>query len=237
MKISTVLAVYNEKENIIELLERLVEVFVSCRIDYEIVLVIQGADGTFGLVQEWQQKRHVPLCVVYFNDPIGVGAAFKTGFHNISADVTHVLTMDADLNHQPEDLPRFIKAQEENGADIIIGSRYIPGGEMKNVLWWRFILSKAVNIAFSYLSRVKVKDKSSGYRLQRKEAVFLLRDKIKSKNFEFYIEYLLDAQENGFSMYEIPITFIARVRGKSKMNTVNTLLCYCRMLLRRFICR
>jgi dolichol-phosphate mannosyltransferase len=226
MKISTVIAAYNEKENIIELIQRLINVFRSIKVDYEIILVVQGDDGSLELLQDFKNKSGSPIHIYYYEKPIGVGVAFKIGFHNISEDATHILTMDADLNHQPEDLPKFLKTLEQNNVDIVIGSRYIPGGTMKNTRFWRYALSRFVNDMFSYLCDLKIRDKSSGYRLQKKEVVFSLRDKIKAKNFDFYIDYLIMAQRAGFSMAEIPITFIARTRGRSKLKITDTLFRY-----------
>jgi len=226
MKISTVIAVYNEKENIIELVQRLINVFQSIKVNYEIILVVQGDDGTLELLQDFKNRSEAPIYTYYYEKPLGVGVAFKIGFHKIAEDATYILTMDADLNHQPEDLPKFLKMLEQNNVDIVIGSRYIPGGTMKNVRFWRYALSKFVNEMFSYFCNLKIKDKSSGYRLQKKKVVFSLRDKIKAKNFEFYIDYLIMAQRAGFSMVEIPITFIARSRGHSKFKVTDTLFRY-----------
>lgn len=232
MKISVVIPAYNEKENIIELIQRLTSVFKSTNIDFEIILVIQGKDGTFELLQDFKNKYENKINILYYEKPLGVGLAFKIGFKSISPEVTHILTMDADLNHQPEDLPRFINALEQKDADIIIGSRYIPGGTMKNMQPWRYVLSKSVNNILSYLTDLKIKDKSSGYRLQKKAVVLSLRDKIEAKNFDFYVEYLIVAQKFGFSMFEIPITFIARAKGHSKLKVVDTLFRYCILILK-----
>ncbi|MFC1804802.1 glycosyltransferase [Candidatus Omnitrophota bacterium] len=233
MKISAVIALYDEAENIIELIQRLIGVLSTLKVEYEIILIVQGRDGSQELLQDFKQKTQSQIKIFYYEEPLGVGLAFKIGFHQISEDVTHVLTMDADLNHRPEDLPKFFEALSTEGSDIIIGSRYIPGGVMKGVYRWRYILSKEVNIALSYLTRLKIKDKSSGYRLQRKRVVVALRDKIKAKNFDFYVDYLIMAQKAGFSMYEIPIVFIARTKGHSKMKVLDTLLRYLILIMRR----
>jgi len=234
MKISTIIAAYNEEENIVELIQRLTNVFRSVNIDYEIILVIQGKDNALEVLQDFIDRTKSPIHILYYENPLGVGMAFKIGFHNISPDSTYILTMDADLNHQPEDLPRFLRAFDYNSVDIVIGSRYIPGGIMKNVYMWRYVLSKFVNDMFTYLSDLKIKDKTSGYRLQKKEVVFSLRDKIKTKHFDFYVDYLMMAKKAGFSMMEIPITFIARTRGRSKMKVIDTLFCYCMLIIKTF---
>ncbi|MDI6839385.1 MAG: hypothetical protein QMD71_00790 [bacterium] len=86
----------------------------------------------------------------------------------------------------------------------------------------------------SYLSGLKIRDKSSGYRLQKKEVVLTLRDKIKTKHFDFYVDYLIIAQKAGFSMIELPITFIARTKGRSKMKIIDTLFRYCILIAKNF---
>lgn len=234
MKISTVIAAYNEKENIIELIERIINIFKSINIDYEIILVVQGKDGTYELLQDFRKKTNSHIYTLHYGRPLGVGVAFKIGFYHISQDSTHILTMDADLNHQPEDLPKFLKMLEHKEVDIVIGSRYIPYGKMKNVRAWRYILSRFVNYMLSYLCDLKVADKTSGYRLQKKEVVIKLRDKINTKNFDFYVDYLIMAQKAGYSMTEIPIVFIARSKGRSKMKAIDTLFRYFLLLLKSF---
>lgn len=233
MKISIVIPAYNESGNIIELIQRLINVCKNIMIDYEIILIIQGKDGTFELLQEFINKySYNNIYIHYYPKPLGVGPAYKIGFNNIADDATHVLTMDADLNHQPEELPRFIKAMKKYDADIIIGSRYIPCGTIVNVHRWRYILSKTVNDLFIYIVGLRVRDKTNGYRLNKRKVVVNLRNKIKAKNFDFYIEYLILAQRKNFSIVEIPVSYIARKWGRSKMGLINTFFRYCVLIIR-----
>lgn len=234
MKISTVIAAYNERENITELIQRLIDVFNNIKLDYEIILVVQGKDGTLELLRDSLNNSRAPIRLYHYEYPLGVGLAFKIGFRNISEDSTHILTLDADLNHQPEDLPRFLKSLKSNDADIVIGSRYIPGGNSRYIHRWRYVLSKFVNKLLSYLTDLKINDKTSGYRLQKKKVVLSLRDKINTKNFDFYVDYLIMASRAGFSMVEIPITFIGRRKGRSKMKIIDTLFRYGVLIIKNF---
>ena len=210
MKVSVVLAAYNEVDNVGELTIRLDQIFKKLKIENEILFVIQGKDGAYEKLKK-MKKKYTQLRLIYFSEAIGVGPAFVIGFKNISDDITHVLTMDADLNHQPEEFHLFLQTIKKYNVDLIIGSRKIKGGKMENVPSWKRLISNFTNILFKYLFGSPVKDITSGYRLYKKEVIEDIRDKITSRNFEFYPEVILLAKKLGYNIMEVPITYKYRI--------------------------
>ena len=145
--------------------------------------------------------------------------------------------MDGDLNHQPEELPSFIKKMEETDSDIIIGSRMVKGGKLDKYPSWKGIVSGFTNKVLPFLTGCRVKDLTSGYRLIKSDVIKKLRGNITSRNFEFYPEFLIKAKNEGFSMIETPIHFKYRIRGKSKLNFFTSGSGYIKLLLRLFFRR
>lgn len=233
MKISAVIPAYNEGKNIVNLVKRLKSVFIKLNIDFEIIVVVQGEDGTIERLRNLRNFEIPQLRLMYFTQPLGVARAFRIGFDGVNGDSTHVLTMDGDLNHQPEELPIFIKIINQDNVDIIIGSRYIKGGTMEGLPIWKYLLSRLINILLSYLTELRqIKDKTSGYRLLKKDIIDKVKDKIRAKNFDFYVEFLIWAQKEGVKIVETPIIFKYRKEGKSKMGKIDTFIRYLKLLIR-----
>ncbi|MEW6169990.1 MAG: glycosyltransferase [Candidatus Omnitrophota bacterium] len=233
MKISAVIPAYNEEENILILVKRFKNVFAELNIDFEIIIVVQGEDGTIEKLKNLQDSGLLELKLIYFREPLGVAKAFKIGFDAIAADTTHILTMDGDLNHQPEELPHFLKAIDQENVDIVIGSRYVKGGMMHGLPTWKYLLSRLVNNILSHLTKLHdIKDKTSGYRLCKREVIDKVKNRVRAKNFDFYVEFLIWAQKNGFKMVEIPIIFKYRREGRSKMGKIDTFLRYMKLFIR-----
>jgi len=231
MKISVVLPAYNEEENIEELTKRLSNTFKKLRISFEIIYIIQGHHEAVDILVKL--KKSIPeIKYSYYEKPLGIGKPFRIGFNSISKNTTHVLTMDGDLNHQPEELPLFLKKMKETNADIIIGSRYIKGGKMLKMPVWKKFISGTTNIIINLLFHFNVKDKTSGYRLMKREVTDNVKDKYTSKHFEFYPEFLIRAKREGFRMEEVPITFKFREHGKSKLKLLSSGFGYARMLIK-----
>lgn len=231
MKISVVIPVYNEVDNVIELTNRLNTVLKKLNQEFELIYVVQGKDGAYE--QLTKLKKQVPqIRLKHFPNPLGVGPAYKIGFDMISDDVTHVLTLDGDLNHQPEEIPAFISKMDKINVDIIIGSRKIKGGSMINMPWYKNLISGFTNLLLPILFNTKIKDLTSGYRLFKKEVISSIKEELKSKNFEFYPEVLLLSKKKGFNMAEIPITFKYRMYGESKLNFLTSGIGYVKLLYR-----
>lgn len=237
MKITAVIPAYNEQENVGELALRLTKSINDLQIDSDIYFVIQGDPAAVTILEDLNKRETLQIRWTYFPEPLGVGPAFRIGFQHIAPDCTHVLTMDADLNHQPEELSKFVECMDDTSTDIIVGSRYIPGGSMDGMPLWKFGLSRLVNDFFSYTTALVVRDKTSGYRLMKRAVVDGVGTSTVSRGFEFYLEFLLHAHEAGFNICEVPIAYKVRVAGVSKMRKLETILHYVGVLWRTYFVR
>ncbi|MDP2750790.1 MAG: glycosyltransferase [Nanoarchaeota archaeon] len=231
IKISVVIAAYNEKENITELTERLNESLKKIKCSYEIIYFIDGEDGTYEILAKL--SKHNKKIRVFFGNkkPIGLGCAFRSAFSKISKDTNYVITMDADLNHQPEEIKKLLDNQKESDADIVVGSRHIKGSVRRDIPLFKKIISNLTNKFFTYFFGVKVKDKTSGFRLYKLEK--LMKIKYKSEGFEFLPEMLMIAQRNKMKIIEVPITFKFRKKGISKLNWGKTFKGYVKLIFNK----
>ncbi|MHB8799702.1 MAG: glycosyltransferase [Thermoanaerobaculia bacterium] len=232
MKVCVVVAAYDERENVEPLTRRLHAALSSipgCRA--EIVYVVEGSDGTREALEEL--SREIPrLRVLYSERPSGLGAAFRRGFAAVPRDADWVITLDADLNHQPEEIPRLLHEARTRRLDILVGSRFVRGGKVEGIPLWKRGLSGTMNVAMKYLWNLPVRDKTSGFRVYRADA--LRRLAYRNDDFAFLPEMLIQAQRQGFRVEEAPILFTYRVHGTSKMNIATTIRSYLALLRSRF---
>lgn len=231
MKISVVIAAYHEKDNLAELTERLLSEVGKITPDFEILYVIQGDDGSKELLEKIGGK----VRFIYFSKPLGVAKAFLTGFADVVDKSEYIITMDSDLNHQPEEIKNLWKCLEEDNADITIGSRYIHGGKIVGMPLWKNITSRAMNKIINIFSGISVEDKTSGFRIYKPKVLKCVLENLTAENFEFYPEVILVANKFGFTFAETPITFIFRVKGESKMYKIETIAGYLKMFFNNVI--
>ncbi len=231
MKLSVVIAAYNERENVLPLTRRLVDTLRAMpSVSWELVFVVEGTDGTREALETF--RGEVPsLRVLWAREPAGLGAAFRKGFAAVSADSDLVVTMDADLNHQPEEIPRLVEASIRTGADVLIGSRFVPGGRIEGTPAWKRLLSGSMNVAMRFLWGLPVRDKTSGYRVYRASALRTLQHRL--DDFAFLPELLIQAHRQGLRLAEEPILFRYRVHGVSKMGILKTSRSYLSLLRSR----
>ncbi len=231
MKISVVIAAWDERRNVEPLTRRLAAVLDGLAgHGWEIVYVVEGTDGTKDVLETLAGE--IPgIRVLYQPEPQGLGAAFRRGFAAVAPDTDVVVTMDADLNHQPEEIPRLLEAFLERGCDILVGSRFAPGGTVDRVPTWKIALSRSLNPFMRLAFRMNVRDLTSGYRLYRRGA--LLTVPFSSNNFAFLPELLFEAAARGLRIEEEPIRFTYRINGRSKMALWKTSRSYVGLFLRR----
>jgi dolichol-phosphate mannosyltransferase len=215
MTVAVVLPAYNEQGNLTPLITQLADILAACPIRWRIIVVNDGStDGTpaelAGLA-----ARFPSLDVVTHATNRGFAAALKTGIARaIDLDDDVAVFMDSDLSHRPDDVPRLVRAVQ-NGADIAIGSRFVPGGGMHNVPWWRVWISQAGNVIGRHYLGVGVRDLTSGFRAFRIEALKGIR--LGEEGFTIQLESLIKAIAHGASVVEVPIILGVRVHGESHM--------------------
>lgn len=230
MKVSIVIAAYNEEKNVRGLTSRLIQTADSMKIPFEILYVVEGEDRTIDILKELQKKEK-RLRLFYSKKPSGLGRAFRLGLSNISDDSTHVLTMDSDLNHQPEEIPLFFEAMRNQNADVVIGSRYTLGGSINVFPWHKRIISRFTNMLVAIMTGVRAKDKTSNYRLYKRQVADIIAKKMLFPGFECVVEMLLIAAKNKFRIAEVPIQFKWRVHGESKLRIFKTGIGYLKLFL------
>ena len=229
MKISTVILLYNEVEVIDEFAERLIRSLGGLGSEYEVIFVVEGADGTIDKVNSLA-KMNPWIRVEYCRDRLGLGKAMRKGLSLVSPDSTYVLTMDADLNHDPEEIRNLLKASKE--ADIVVGSRSESRGLVKELPWFKRMVSASTNWILRNAFDMKSSDVTSGFRIYNRKVVESVRDELVSRNFEVTAELLIRAKKKGFSVAEVPITFTRRPRGTSKLSFVKSGVGYVVLLFR-----
>jgi dolichol-phosphate mannosyltransferase len=226
-QVSVVIAAYNEQENIESLTQRINAVFRSRPDAWELLYVIEGTDGTLPIAQGL--SREIPeIRILYREEPEGLGNAFRRGFAAVSESVRFVVTMDADLNHQPEEIPRLLTRLQDRNADILVGSRFIRGGRVDGTPVWKLFLSSTLNVMMRILFGLRIKDKTSGFRVYRVDALRGLD--FENGDFAFLPELLIRANARGMRIVEEPIHFIFRTRGTSKMQIGKTAVSYLSLL-------
>ena len=209
--ISVLIPTYMERENIASLFNSISNGLSGE--NYEIVVIDDNSpDGTADEVRRLS-PNYGNIKLLVRPEKLGLGSAYKNGSRISSGDF--IVSMDADLSHTPEDIPRLLKGL--NSADIAIGSRYIKGG---NIIGWslhRSLISYVANLLARLLLELKVKDVTSGFRVYRKKAFEEIVKISNLNDYDFQIEALYIAKKLGFKVEEIPITFTDRKWGESKL--------------------
>ena len=223
LRISVIVPTYNERENLEELFDRISRALEGY--EYEIIIVDDDSpDGTWEFAQ--QLGKRYPVKVIHRTNEKGLSSAVIRGFREASGDV--FVVMDADLQHPPEVIPELLKAIED-GADVAIASRYVPGGGVKNWYWYRKLISKgAIMIGRLALPKIRnVKDPVSGFFALRREVVEGVN--LNPVGFKILMEILIKGKYG--KVAEVPFTFGLRKAGESKLGT-KTMLNYLRHVYR-----
>ncbi|MBA3842998.1 MAG: polyprenol monophosphomannose synthase [Actinobacteria bacterium] len=216
MRATVCLPTYDEREN----LPRMIEALSGVLRDGDRVLVIDDAspDGT-GEIADALAAEHPFLDVLHRKGKEGLGRAYIAGFHRALADGAElVLEMDCDFSHDPADVPRLIAAAER-GADLVLGSRYVPGGKTRNWGLIRKLISRGGSVYTAIFLQMGVKDPTGGFKCFRRDVLEELDlDGITPRGYAFQIETTYRVKQAGWRVIEIPITFADREVGRSKMS-------------------
>ena len=215
MRAVVCLPTYNERENLERMLRALAEVLGPD--DRVLVIDDNSPDGTGELAEELARELGF-VDVLHRPKKEGLGPAYLAGFRRaLDAGATLVLEMDCDFSHDPGDVPRLIAAADE--ADLVLGSRYVPGGGVENWGLLRRAISAGGSLYARILLGIPVRDLTGGFKCFRREVLEALPlDEIRSRGYAFQIELTYRTLRKGYRVREIPIHFVDRVVGGSKMS-------------------
>ena len=216
-KIALLIPTYNEAVSIVELLEKLKNFRIDSKEDFDVIVIDDNSpDGTANIVDNLQINW---VSILRRPGKGGLGAAYRAGFAQIlnGSKYTHVITMDADGSHRVEDLSKMIAAIEP-GKLIVLGTRWIPGGSVVNWPKRRQYLSRAGTAYAKLALRIPLNDLTGGFRVYSVELLKALNlSDMQATGYCYQIEMALAAHLAGAKAIEVPITFVERINGVSKM--------------------
>lgn len=211
-----VIPTYNEKENI----EKIIRKVFSLEGNFHIKIIDDGSpDGTAAIVKQLQQEFPERLFLTERQGKLGLGTAYICGFKwAIAQQYEYIFEMDADFSHNPDDLVRLYAACK-NGADVAVGSRYVKGGSVKNWPMNRIFISYGASVYTRLITWMPVKDCTAGFMCYRRKVLETIAlDDVKFVGYAFQIEMKYRSWKAGFKIKEVPIVFIDRLEGVSKMS-------------------
>ena len=214
MKTLIIIPTYNELENLPRLLP---EVLLKDESIDVLIVDDNSPDGTATFVES-QMKNNNRIHLIKRQSKQGLGTAYIAGFkYALQNNFEFIFEMDADFSHDPKEIPRFL--DEIKNSDVILGSRYINGVNVINWPLRRLLLSSFANLYTRVITGLPVHDSTGGFKCFRREVLEAIDlDKVKSNGYAFQIEMTFKAWKKGFRVKEIPIIFVDRVKGKSKMS-------------------
>lgn len=218
MKVLVIIPTYNEREN----LTNLVPVVLGLGPSIEILVVDDASPDCTGEVAEELAASTGRVHVLHREGKLGLGSAYVAGFRWAleNTDARYVCEMDADFSHDPKYLPEMLRVADDEDVDLVVGSRYLGGGA--NVVNWpirRLILSYGANLYARVVTGLPLRDSTGGYKCFRREVLEAIDlDQVRSDGYGFQIEMNFHSWRNGFRIREIPIVFVDRHSGTSKMN-------------------
>ena len=213
-----IIPTYNEKENI----ENIIRAVFGLEKTFHILVIEDNSpDGTADIVRRLQKEFPERLFMIERKGKLGLGTAYITGFKwSIEKGYDYIFEMDADFSHNPNDLPRLYQACSEQGGDVSIGSRYISGVNVVNWPMGRVLMSYFASKYVRFITGIPVHDTTAGFVCYRRQVLEMIDlDHIRFKGYAFQIEMKFTAYKCGFKIIEVPVIFINRELGTSKMNS------------------
>ncbi len=215
MKSIVVIPTYNEADNI----EKLIQQIFSLNLPGLEILIVDdnSPDGTSEIINKLQITNY-KLHLIKRTSKLGLGSAYIAGFKKaLKLGADYIFEMDADFSHNPQDIPRMLEAIQN--ADLVIGSRKIPGGKIIGWNWWRKFMSNGAMWFSRILLNLQTRDVTAGFRCFRREVLEKIDlDKITSNGYAFQEEMLYRTEKADFKILEIPVIFVDRQAGQSKLN-------------------
>ncbi len=214
-----IIPTYNEKENI----EKIIRAVFALEKCFHILVIDDGSpDGTAAIVKGLMQQEFTDrLFLIERTGKLGLGTAYIAGFKwGLAQGYDYIFEMDADFSHAPSDLPRLYSACADEGYDLAIGSRYISGVNVVNWPMGRVLMSYFASKYVRFITGFKVHDTTAGFKCYRRRVLETIDlDAIRFKGYAFQIEMKFTTHKCGFKIKEVPVIFVNRVEGLSKMNS------------------
>lgn len=213
-----IIPTYNEKENI----ENIIRAVFGLEKEFHILIIDDGSpDGTASIVRNLQGEFADRLFMLERKGKLGLGTAYICGFKwAVEHKYDFIFEMDADFSHNPQDLPRLYAACMEQGADVAVGSRYCNGVNVVNWPLGRVLMSYFASVYVRLVTGMRVQDTTAGFKCYRRAVLETIDlDRVHFKGYAFQVEMKFTAFKCGFKIVEVPIIFINRVLGVSKMNS------------------
>ena len=213
-----IIPTYNEKENI----EKIIRAVFALEKAFHILVIDDGSpDGTASIVKRLIAEEFADrLFIVERSGKLGLGTAYIVGFKwGLDHGYDYVFEMDADFSHDPNDLPRLYAACHDEGNDVAIGSRYITGVNVVNWPMGRVLMSYFASKYVRFVTGVNIHDTTAGFVCYRRKVLETIKlDQIRFKGYAFQIEMKYTAYKLGYKIKEVPVIFVNRVEGTSKMS-------------------
>ena len=212
-----IIPTYNERENI----ENIIRAVFGLDKVFHILIIEDGSpDGTAAIVKKLQEEYPDRLFMVERKGKLGLGTAYIAGFKwALALNYQYIFEMDADFSHNPQDLPRLYKACAEDGSDVAIGSRYVSGVNVVNWPMGRVLMSYFASKYVRFITGIPIHDTTAGFKCYRRRVLETIDlDNIQFKGYAFQIGMKFTAYKCGFKITEVPVIFINRELGTSKMN-------------------
>ncbi|MEM2759533.1 MAG: polyprenol monophosphomannose synthase [Nitrososphaerales archaeon] len=220
-RLAVVIPTYNESENLVSLIESLEHVLKNVEMESSVVIVDDASPDGTGEIAEGLAEEYRNIVVLHRSSKMGLGSAYKDGFtyalQKLNVDI--ILQMDADSSHDPKYIHDMVKALSE-GRDVVIGSRRVSGNAIIGWNYYRKLISSIGNSVARTMCGLSTKDVTSGYRAFRSHCLRKMNiNTIKSQGYAFQVEMLCRLERLKYNICEIPITFVDRKEGKSKLNS------------------
>ena len=213
-----IIPTYKEKENI----EKIIKAIFALEGEYHILIIEDNSpDGTADIVKGLQKSYPEKLFMIERKGKLGLGTAYLTGFKwAVERKYDYIFEMDADFSHNPLDVPRLYEACSKDGADLAIGSRYCDGISVINWPIGRVIMSYYASVYVRKVLGMKIYDTTAGFKCYKRKVLETIDlDKVKMKGYGFQIEMKYSTFKLGFKIKEVPVIFVDRKEGTSKMSS------------------
>jgi dolichol-phosphate mannosyltransferase len=216
-KYSILLPTYNERENLPIIIWLIADAFSKSKLNYEVIIIDDASpDGTLEVAKDLQKIYGSDKIILRPREgKLGLGTAYVHGIKHATGDF--IIIMDADMSHHPKFIAEFVEKQKEGDYDVVTGTRYVTGGGVWGWNLKRKFISATANYVADTLLGLGVSDLTGSFRLYKKPVLDALINANKSKGYAFQMEMIVRARQLGFTIAEVPVTFVDRLFGDSKL--------------------